>query len=94
MCFGQVFIVDAPTLSTGSGQYFYYWKAIEVVHEFSAQRGWFTKYRAVPWFSGTITAPNSNLIEYSLPYRYDPLPAPRPQPRPWWMPTNKAWIGK
>lgn len=84
---GQAFVVDAPSLGTGSGQTFYYWRAIEVKHEWSASKGFITSLSAIPWYSGTVTAPNSNFIDYRMPMEYT-QPPPSPPTPPWyaWMP--------
>ena len=74
---GQVLQVDAPSLNTGSGQLFHYWKIIDVRHDYSTQNGFITSLRGVPWFSGTVVAPNSNLIDYSLPLKYIENQEPR-----------------
>lgn len=71
---GQVFVVDAPSMATGSGQYFYYWRANEVKHTWSHAQGFVTTIMAYPWFSGILVSSGQNLISYSL-----PLPAPLPR---------------
>lgn len=65
---GQVVRIDAPALNTGSGQTFNFWRLIDVSHDFSTAEGFRSQIRVIPWFSGTITTPNSNLINYILPY--------------------------
>jgi hypothetical protein len=70
---GQAFIVDAPSLNTGSGQTFYYWRATDVRHEWDTRTGFITYIKAYPWTSGGSAQSGQNLISYSL-----PLPAPKP----------------
>lgn len=84
---GQVFIVDAPSLNTGSGQTFNYWRAIDVMHEWSHSKGFITTIQAVPHTSGTVTAPNSNIVDYELPLRYEPPPK-----RILTMPVTYPWF--
>ena len=81
---GQVLQVDAPSLNTGSGQSFNFWKAIAVDHLSSHDRGFTTTLKMIPWFSGTLTSPTTNLIDYVLPLRYQELDRPA-LPRPWWL---------
>ena len=88
---GQVVVMDAPTLNTGSGQTFFYWKALDVTHEWSHAQGFITRLKMIPWFSGTIVEPNSNLVDYQVPLTYaDPEPQPA-QTRPMWLPTLVKW---
>jgi len=67
---GQIFVIDAPTLNTGSGQTFYYWRATSVEHDYDTHTGFETTIQAYPWFSGTsaLTAySGANIIDYQLP---------------------------
>ena len=79
---GQVIRVDAPTLNTGSGLRFDYWRIIAIDHNYSTANGFTTNIRFVPWYSGTLVDPDSNLIEYTLPFRSPPRPPPGIQPLP------------
>jgi len=84
---GQVVVVDAPALNTGSGQTFFYWRLIDVTHEYSTQGGFRTKTKLIPWFSGTLVDPNTNLIDYTLPFKYSTTPG-NPVKRTMELPIN------
>ena len=73
---GQAFVFDAPSFAAGSGQFYYYFVATEVKHEWSHQGGFLTYVKAYPWFSGATVLSGQNLISYSLPMQYVP-PAPQ-----------------
>ena len=84
---GGVVYIDAPSLGTGSGQTFHYWKIIALDHEYSTN-GFITRARLVSWSSGTLTAPNSNLIDFTLPLFNNPHPIQHPK-----LQSNTMWIG-
>jgi hypothetical protein len=85
---GQAFVVDAPALAAGSGQFYYYFVATEVRYEWGADTGFETYIKAYPWFSGQTVGSGSNLISYSLPL---PIPLPRPVQA---MPITHWWFSK
>ena len=66
---GQVIRIDAPTLNTGSGLKFDYWRVIAIDHSYSTTNGFITNLRFVPWYSGNLVDPNNNLIDYTVPLR-------------------------
>lgn len=86
---GQLIEVDAPALGTGSGQTFDYWKVIGVDHDYSVARGFITHMKFVPWFSGTLTAPYSNQIDYTLPF-FTILTHSIQTPK---LQSNTMWVG-
>jgi hypothetical protein len=86
---GQIVRIDAPALNTGSGQTFNFWRLIDVSHDYSTAEGFRSQIRVIPWFSGTITAPNSNLINYILPYD---KAIKQPQKRNWYLPANWPFL--
>ena len=69
---GQVTRIDAPVLNTGSGMRFDYWRVIAVDHNYSTTQGFLTHLRVVPWYSGTLVDPNTNLVDYTFPFSEHP----------------------
>lgn len=87
---GQILIFDSPTLGTGSGQQYHFWKILEMEHSFDTQQGFITAYKLTPWFSGTLVDPASNLIDYAV--AVGPRMAP-PSRRFEWLNWLTSWIG-
>lgn len=74
---GQVVIFDAPSLGTGSGFRLHFWKVVDTTMTYSHARGFTTDYKLVPWYSGTLTDPETNLINFTTPEQYAPAYKPR-----------------
>jgi len=68
---GQALEFDAPSLNTGSGLTFRYWKATGVHHNFNITDGFYTTLELTPWYSGTATSGwQSNIVEFGRVDRY------------------------
>ena len=73
---GQVVRFEAPQLGTGSGFRLHFWKVTDATMQYGHTQGFTTTYKLIPWYSGSLTDPESNLINYSTPPKYDPTAFP------------------
>jgi hypothetical protein len=78
---GQVFALDSPYFNAGSGQYFNYFRATAVTHNWDkTQNGFETTIKAVPWYSGTLAIAQTNAVTAQTPIMYSSImPAPTPE---------------
>ena len=93
---GQAFVLDAPTLAAGSGQFYYYFVATSVVHQWDLTRGFITTIQAYPFFSGMGVLSGQNLITYSLtkPMQVQPQVATMMPNTSWWGPAIAGHPGR
>ena len=83
---GQAFRIDAPLLAAGSGQFYDYWVANQVRHQWDLSRGFITIIHAYPWFSGLSVLSGHNMVTYSLtsPMQIRPQTASIMPNTSWW----------
>lgn len=88
---GKIFVVDAPNLSTGSGQVFNLWRASKVKHIWSKTQGFETTINAYPFYSGVgfSGTPNNNQINYQTPLTYSQV-VPTAE-REQYLPIGRPW---